>query len=84
MINLRVYNFDDPDDVCEMERRHTDILNAQEEKLKRMEKQEQQLQELKKYIDAKEEKLNDFLDLIEPKIYNDKYGNNSIGYKPVC
>ena len=52
-----VCNFDNPNDVREMEIL-THALNAQEEELKRTEKQEQQLQELKKYIDAKDKKLN--------------------------
>ena len=58
-----VRNFDNPDDVREMERL-THALNTQEKYLKMAEKQEQQLQELKKYIDAKEE-LNYLLNLIK-------------------
>ena len=59
-----VCNFDNPDDVREMER-FAYALNAQKEELKRIEKQEQQLQEIEKYIDAKEEKLNYLLNLIK-------------------
>ena len=62
-----VCNFDNSDDVREMERL-THALNGQKEELKIMEKQEQQLQELKKYIDAKEEKLNYLLNLTIIKI----------------
>ena len=62
----------------------THPLNLQDIDLKIIEKQLLHLQELKKYTDLKEKKLNDFLDLNEPKIYNDEYGNNSIGYKTVC
>ena len=61
-VNL-VCNFDNSDDVREM-KRLTHALNAQKKKkyLKMAEKQEQ---ELKKYIDAKEEKLNYLLNLIK-------------------
>ena len=62
-----VCNFDNSDDVRKMERL-THALNGQEEELKIMEKQEQQLQELKKYIDAKEKKLNYLLNLIKINI----------------
>ena len=60
-------NFDNPDNVREMERL-THAFNAQKEELKIREKQEQQLQELKEYIDAKEKKLNYLLNLIKTKI----------------
>ena len=59
-----VCNFDNPDDIREMER-FIHAFNAQKEELKRIEKHEQQLQETKKYIDAKEEKLNYLLNLIK-------------------
>ena len=77
-----VCNFDNPDDVREMEKL-THALNLHDTYSKIIKKQLLHLQELKKYIDLKEEKSNEFLDLIKPKIYKDEYSDNSIGYNRV-
>ena len=74
-----VCDFDNPDDVREMERL-THALNAQEKSLKIAEKQLLHLKELKKYIDEKEKKLNDFLDIIKPKIYINEHSEPMVGF----